>query len=124
MKYLGIFGGFPTYSMSFKELDDNYHRRDLVFVNDFGEMVLNGKIIGKLNFKTGGVEEYAAPHSYKVMAERAKEMELKKAPELVEVKLPVDEVELESAMKDMVVCGIDLDKIVNEGLQVDCSPIG
>lgn len=127
MKNLGTFRGFPTYRVGFKELDDNCHMRDVVFVDDFGDMVLNGEIIGKLNFKTYSVEDYAVPYPYKTMAERAKEM-LKPEPAKVEVKLPVDEVVLDSvlenAMKDMVVCGIDLEKIVKEGLQVDCSPIG
>lgn len=127
MKNLGTFRGFPTYRVSFKELDDNCHMRDVVFVDDFGDMVLNGEIIGKLNFKTYSVEDYAVPYPYKTMAERAKEI-LKPEPAKVEVKLPVDEVVLDSvlenAMKDMVVCGIDLEKIVKEGLQVDCSPIG
>ena len=127
MKNLGTFRGFPTYRVSFKELDDNCCMRDVVFVDDFGEMVLNGEIIGKLNFKTYSVEDYAVPYPYKTMAERAKEI-LAPEPVKVEVKLPVDEVVLDSvlenAMKDMVVCGIDLEKIVKEGLQVDCSPIG
>lgn len=127
MKNLGTFRGFPAYRVSFKELDDNCRMRDVVFVDDFGEMVLNGEIIGKLNFKTYSVEDYAVPHPYKTMAERAKEM-LASESVKVDVKLPVDEVVLDSvlenAMKDMVVCGIDLEKIVKEGLQVDCSPIG
>jgi hypothetical protein len=128
MKNLGTFRGFPTYRVSFKELDDNCCMRDVIFVNDFGDMFLNGEVIGKLDFKTYAVEEYAVPYPYKTMAERAKEM-LKPdpAPVPVEVKLPVDEVVLDSvlenAMKNMVVCGIDLEKIVKEGLQVDCSPI-
>lgn len=127
MKNLGTFRGFPTYQVSSKELDDNCRMRDVVFVNEFGDMFLNGKVIGKLDFKTYSVEDYAVPYPYKTMAERAKEMEAKR-PAPVEVKLPVDEIVLdkvlENAMRDMVVCGIDLDKIVKEGLQVDCSPIG
>ena len=128
MKNLGTFRGFPTYRVSFKELDDNCRMRDVIFVNDFGDMFLNGEVIGKLDFKTYAVEEYAIPQPYKTMAERAKEILAPEPVKPVEVKLPVDEVVLDSvlenAMKDMVVCGIDLEKIVKEGLQVDCSPIG
>lgn len=131
MKNLGTFRGFPTYSVSSKELDDNCRMRDVVFVNEFGDMFLNGKVIGKLDFKTYSVEDYAVPYPYKTMAERAKEAEAKKPkpiPGPVEVKLPVDEIVLdkvlENAMRDMVVCGIDLDKIVKEGIQVDCNPVG
>lgn len=127
MKNLGTFRGFPTYQVSSKELDDNCRMRDVVFVNEFGDMFLNGKVIGKLDFKTYLVEDYAVPYPYKTMAERAKEVEAKR-PGPVEVKLPVDEIVLdkvlENAMRDMVVCGIDLDKIVKEGLQVDCNPVG
>ena len=131
MKNLGTFRGYPTYRVSSEELDINCRMSNVVLVDEFGEMVLNGKVIGRLNDKTYSVEDYAIPYPYKTKAERAKEMEAKKpksVPVPAEVKLPVDEVVLDSvlenAMKDMVVCGIDLEKIVKEGLQVDCSPIG
>ena len=117
MKNLGTFRGYPTYRMSSEELDINCRMSNVVLVDEFGEMVLNGKVIGRLNDKTYSVEDYAVPYPYKTKAERAKEMEAKR-PKPVEVQLPVDEIVLdkvlENAMRDMVVCGIDLDKIVKD----------
>lgn len=122
MEHIGKYKGYNVYKTPAREMKKSQERGVLYAVEETGELILNGEVVGKVNFASGSVQEYddhkCYAYKYKEeisMQERRKYSYTENAP----VSRPgrgkrAEVVTVDEVLSSQVVDPTDLDKMIND----------
>lgn len=124
MEHIGKYKGYNVYKTPKSEMKKDQERGVLYAVSETGELILNGEVVGKVNFASGSVQEYDDHkcYAYKYPAAKEEISMANRRKYSYEDNVPVSkpgrgkrrEVAVDDVLKSTVVDPTDLDKMIND----------
>lgn len=112
MEHIGKYKGYDVYKVPKKEMEYN-SGRTLYAVEETGELVLKGEVVGKVNFRSGSVTEFDDHKCYDYKYPQKEEISMSNRRKYDYVETVGDRAVYDDYKGDTI-GNVDLDKMITE----------